>query len=101
MSIAMHDVIPLSFRHVLAIAGAAAEDSLLVAEIAARRPRRVTVLLDVRDGAWDWGDRLAALMTRIERVAQATVVGVLAEPGAIEPDEYDAVVRSRPLLHAA
>jgi hypothetical protein len=87
-------------RHVLLVAGPAERDRALVAAAAAHRPRRVTVLIEPRDRGADWSDRLAGLLTAVERATGASVVGLLGTSSAA-PEEYDAVVRARPLLTAA
>jgi hypothetical protein len=86
--------------HILLIAGPSGDDERLVAAVAARQPARVTVLIEPRDRAWDWRDRLATLLAALERATGASVVGLL---GAVEPRgaDFDGVVRGRPLLHVA
>jgi hypothetical protein len=90
----MHD-------HILLIAGPADRDGALVAEAAAHHPRRVTVLIEPRDRGWDWGDRLAGLLTAVEHATGASVVGLLGVGADPSAGDYDAVLRGRALLSAA
>jgi hypothetical protein len=88
---------------VLAIVGAADSDAELIDEIALRRPRRVTVLLE--DGGRGWGsddsprgrairNRLAALLHAIEARTGAAVVGLAGDADQLEGWRFDRVVRA-------
>lgn len=71
---------------VLAIAGDASRDDELVEEVARRRPREVTIVIDEEtdDDFWAWDesasgralrDRLARLLSAIEQRTGAAVMG--------------------------
>jgi hypothetical protein len=85
-----------------------AEDSVLE-EVARRRPRRVTVL--VRESPVDWAldasdageavrDRLAHLMSSIERDTGATVVGLAGDDAQLRGWRFDGVLDATPALAA-
>jgi hypothetical protein len=95
---------------ILLIAGPEGRDDELVAAAAAHHPRRVTVLIEARDPCWGWSerrvaslrrDRLAALLTSIERATGATVVGLVGDPVDLELGGFDAIVGGRELRTAA
>lgn len=95
---------------ILLIAGLEGGDDQLVAAAAAHRPRRVTVLLEANDPNWGWSsgraalarrDRLATLLTAVERATGASVVGVVGDPAELQLDGFDAVVGGRQLRSAA
>jgi hypothetical protein len=97
-------------EEILIIAGPEGHDDDLVAAARAHRPRHVTILIEARDPAWAWSDsaaalarrdRLAALLTRVERATGATVVGLVGDPDRLRGDGFDAVVGGRRLLRAA
>ena len=90
----------MTHAEILLIAGPASRDDELVAAAAGHRPRHVTVLIDVADGG-DASDRLAGLLTAIERATGAVVVGLVGAAARLDAGAFDAVVRPRPLLHAA
>jgi hypothetical protein len=88
----------------LAIVGPADADDELLEEIAQRRPRRVTVL--VEDTSPDWAsdeteagravrDRLARLLAAIERQTGAVVVGLAGDRDQLLGWRFDRVVGSR------
>ncbi len=91
----------------LAIVGEGQDEEELLAEIAARRPDRVTVLVEGRDN--DWGadesapsrairDRLAALLQAIEARTGAAVVGRAGSRDQLRGWRFDRVVGGqRPL----
>jgi hypothetical protein len=88
-------------REILIIAGPEGEDDALVASAAAQRPRHVTVLIEAHDPAWGWSelraakarrDRLARLLTAVERATGAAVVGLVGDPARLDPGRFDAVV---------
>lgn len=88
-------------QEILLIAGPAGRDDEAVAAAAAHRPRRVTVLIEAGDPTWGWSehssatarrDRLAALLTAVERATGATVVGLVGDPAELELGGFDAVV---------
>jgi hypothetical protein len=88
----------------LAIVGATDDDDELLQEIAARRPDRVTVL--VEQGGSDWGsdesrsgralrDRLARLLLAIEQRTGAAVVGMAGSRDQLRGWRFDRVVHAR------
>lgn len=95
----------------LLIAGAEDRDAELVAAAAARRPSHVTVLIEAReDPTWGWSDtraararrnRLAKLLTAVERATGATVIGLVGDPARFASGRFDAVVGGHGLLSAA
>lgn len=91
----------MTHDEILLIAGQASRDDELVAAAAAHRPRRVTVLIDAADGGWDASDRLAGLLTAIERATGAIAVGLVGAAARLDAAAFDAVVQPPPLLHAA
>jgi hypothetical protein len=97
-------------EEILLIAGPDGHDDELVAAAAARHPGRVTVLIEATDPNWGWSerrvasarrDRLAALLTAVERATGATVVGFVGDPAELEPGRYDAIVGGTHLRTAA
>lgn len=85
----------------LAIVGPAQDDDELIAEIAQRRPDRVTVLVEQcgRDWASDDSeagravrDRLAVLLSAIERRTGAVVVGLAGDRDQLNGWRFDRVV---------
>ena len=88
----------------LAIFGPTDTDSELLTEIERMRPTRVTVLLEGSDGDWTSDDsyaaealrqRMAALMTLIERRTGATVVGVAGDRDQLDGWRFDREVCMR------
>jgi hypothetical protein len=89
-------------EQILLIAGGEDRDAELVTATAAHRPRRVTVLIEAdRDPDWGWSerhvasarrDRLATLLTAVERATGASVVGIVGEPFELELGAFDAIV---------
>lgn len=97
-------------QQILLIAGPEGHDDELVAAAVTHRPQRVTVLLD--GSAPNWGlsddgkargcrDRLAALLTAVERASGATVVGLVGNPAELDLRGFDAVVDGRRVRAAA
>jgi hypothetical protein len=92
----------------LAIFAAADHDQELFAEIAADRPRRVTVLLENRGAqlSEDSGAgealraRLAQLMATIEVQTGATVLGLAGERSQLNGWRFDRELAARPLVAA-
>jgi hypothetical protein len=93
----------------LAIVGPEDADDELLEEIAQRRPRRVTVL--VEDTSPDWAsdesdagravrDRLARLLAAIERQTGAVVVGLAGDRDQLVGWRFDRVVGARHPLAA-
>ncbi len=89
---------------ILLIAGREGDDDALAAAAGAHRPRRVTVLIEAQDPTWGWSDqrdaaarrdRLARLLTAVERATGATVVGLVADATEIDSSRFDAVVGAR------
>lgn len=87
----------------LAIFGSADSDAELLAQIAARRPDRVTVLLEHVDADWahdesDAGDgardRLAKLMATIELRTGATVLGLAGDRAQLDGWRFDRELRA-------
>lgn len=85
----------------LAIFGRADSDIDLLSEIARRRPRRVTVLIEDVDDNWAYDDsregdelrdRLAALMAAIERETGAAVTGLAGSRDQLLGWRFDAEV---------
>lgn len=88
----------------LAIFGTSESDAELVGEIARRRPRRVTVLIEDVETDWAYDDspaavalrdRLAALMAAIERETGATVTGLAGSRAQLLGWRFDAEVDTR------
>lgn len=88
----------------LAICGTSESDVELIAAIARRHPRRVTVLIEDVDIDWAYDDspaavalrdRLAALMAAIERETGATVTGLAGSRAQLEGWRFDAEVDTR------
>ncbi len=97
-------------QEILLIAGPEGRDDELVAAAAAHRPRRVTVLIEAHDPHWGWStgraalarrDRLAGLLTAVERATGASVVGLVGDVAELELGGFDAVVGRQPLRTAA
>jgi hypothetical protein len=97
-------------EEILLIAGPEGRDEELVAAAAARRPRRVTVLIEADDPSWGWSeqhaastrrDRLAALLSAVEAATGATVVGLVGHADELVPPMFDAVIDGRRVLSAA
>jgi len=97
-------------EEILLIAGPDGRDDELIAAAAAHHPRRVTVLIEADDPTWGWSerrvaaarrDRLAALLTAVEDATGATVVGLVGDPGELDPGDFDAIVGGAPLRTAA
>lgn len=97
-------------EQILLIAGPDGHDDELVAVTAAHRPRRVTVLIEADDPSWSWSerrsasarrDRLAELLTTVERATGASVVGLVGNPAELELGGFDAVVDGAHLRTAA
>jgi hypothetical protein len=103
-------VLDMSNEQILLIAGPHGRDDELVAAAAAHRPCRVTVLIEADDPSWGWSerriasarrDRLAELLTAVERATGASVVGLVGNPAELELDGFDAVVGGVHLRTAA
>jgi hypothetical protein len=97
-------------EEILLIAGPEDRDDELVTAAAAHRPRCVTVLIEADDPSWGWSerriasarrDRLATLLTAVERVTGASVVGLVGDPVELELGGFDAVVGGAGLRAAA
>lgn len=97
-------------EQILLIAGPEGHDDELVAAAAAHHPRRVTVLVAGDDPNWGWSERrgastqrerLATLLTAVERATGASVVGLVGKPAELELSGFDAVVGGAPLRSAA
>lgn len=97
-------------EQILLIAGPDGRDDELVAAVAAHGPRRVTVLIEASDPSWGWSerrvasarrDRLAKLLTAVERATGASVVGLVGDPAQLQLGRFDAVVGGTPLRTAA
>jgi hypothetical protein len=85
----------------LAIVGPADADERLLAEIARRRPQRVTVLVENADRDWATTesltaratrDRLAELLHAIEQRTGAVVVGLAGDADQLRGWRFDRVV---------
>jgi len=88
----------------LAIFGPTDTDSELLTEIVRQRPGRVTVLIEGADPDWATGDgeiaramreRMAALLTLIERRTGATVVGTGGDRAQFDGVRFDRELCSR------
>jgi hypothetical protein len=98
-------------EQMLLIAGREDRDDELVTAAAARNPHRVTVLIEAdHDPSWGWSerrtasarrDRLATLLTAVERATGASVVGLVGDPLELELGGFDAVVGAAELHTAA
>jgi hypothetical protein len=97
-------------EQILLIAGPDDRDDELVAGVAVRNPRRVTVLIEADDPSWSWSerhlasarrDRLARLLTGVERATGASVVGLVGDPAELALGRFDAVVGGAHLRTAA
>jgi len=95
---------------VLLIAGPDGRDDELIAAAAAHGPRRVTVLIEAQDPSWSWSeqhvaasrrDRLAELLTAVERATGASVIGLVGNPDELELGGFDAIVGGAHLRTAA
>jgi hypothetical protein len=95
---------------ILLVAGPEGRDGELIAAAAAHRPRRVTVLIEASDPSWGWSeargaharrDRLAALLTAVERATGASVVGLVGDAAELGLDGFDAIVGGTHLPTAA
>ena len=100
----------MTHEQILLIAGPDGRDDELVAAAAAHHPRRVTVLIEATDPSWGWSersiasarrDRLARLLTAVERATGASVVGLVADPAELDLGRFDAVVGGAHLRTAA
>jgi hypothetical protein len=100
----------MTTKEILLIAGPGGRDDELVAAAAAHRPRRVTVLIEARDPSWGWSerrvasvrrDRLAEILTAVERATGATVVGLVGDAADLELGGFDAIVGGHELRAAA
>lgn len=98
-------------NELLAIAGSVEFDGPLIDEVAAHRPRAVTVLLDSPDGGDGWvhdtspegegrRDRLARLLTAAELATGAAVVGFVGPAERADTNRYAAVLGGEPLVAA-
>jgi hypothetical protein len=92
----------------LAIVGTEQDDEAWLDEIARRRPRRVTVLIERAESGWGEDDsadsqalrdRLAVLLAAIERRTGAVVVGLAGSRSELRGWRFDRVVggTARPL----
>jgi hypothetical protein len=90
-------------NELLAIAGEAYLDDELVEEVARRRPREVTILIDGAERAdgWAWDeslrgralrDRLARLLSAIEQRTGASVMGRVGDLRPFAGRWFDAIV---------
>jgi hypothetical protein len=93
----------------LLIVGGAADEEELVAEVARRRPRRVTVLLESDEPSWADSestqaratrDRIARLLHMIEQRTGAIVVGAAGDRAQLRGWRFDRVVDSHTLVAA-
>ena len=94
----------------LAIFGPTDSDSGLLTEIERLRPSRVTVLVEGADDAWALADgpaaaalrdRLAALLTLVERRTGAAVIGLAGSRDQLAGQRFDREVGGRRLAVAA
>jgi len=97
-------------EQILLVAGPDGHDDELVAAVAAHAPRRVTVLIEGDDPTWSWSeqraasarrDRLATLLTAVERATGASVVGLVGDATTLELGGFDAIVAGAHLQTAA
>ena len=94
----------------LAIIDEHATDDTLLAEIGHGHYGRVTVLLELEEESdwaadesargWALRDRLAGLLTAVERRTGAVVEGLAGTRALIEGLSYDSVLEGRPLIAA-
>jgi hypothetical protein len=86
---------------ILLITGPEEHDDELVTAAAAVHPHRVTVLMEADAPTWTWdetnaarerADRLAGLITRVERTTGALVVGLVGDPRALDTTSFDTVL---------
>jgi hypothetical protein len=90
-------------NELLAIAGEADFDDELVEEVARRRPREVTILIDGAERAdgWAWDesprgralrDRLARLLSAVEQRTGASVMGRIGDLRPFSGRWFDSIV---------
>jgi hypothetical protein len=90
-------------RDLLAIAGDALHDDELVEEVARRRPREVTILIDDEERAESWvadesprgralRDRLARLLSAVELRTGAAVMGLVGDLRPFSGRWFDGIV---------
>jgi hypothetical protein len=89
-------------EQILLIAGGGDRDDELVTAAAAHHPDHVTVLIEAdHDPNWGWSERhvasarrnrLATLLTAVERATGASVVGLVGDPMELELSGFDAIV---------
>jgi hypothetical protein len=100
----------MTHHEILLVAGPDGRDDELVAAAAVHRPRHVTVLIEAADPSWGWSerrvasarrDRLAALLTAVERATGASVVGLVGDPAELWLGGFDAIVGDVHLRTAA
>lgn len=86
---------------ILLITGPEEHDDELVTAAAAVVPDRVTVLMEADAPTWTWdetnaargrADRLAGIITRIERSTGALVVGLVGDPRLLDTTCFDSVL---------
>jgi hypothetical protein len=89
---------------ILLITGPEEHDDELVTAAAAVHPHRVTVLMEADAPTWTWdetnaarerADRLAGIITRVERTTGALVVGLVGDPGQLDTADFDTVLTVR------
>ena len=100
----------MTHREILLIADHGATDGELVEAAVAHHPHCVTVLIEAHDPTWGSSEsrlaiarreRLATLLTAIERATGATVVGLIGDAAELREQHFDAIVGGRDLLSAA
>jgi hypothetical protein len=93
----------------LLIVGPADADATLLEKVVQRKPDRVTVLMREAGNGWalddsDTGhavrDRLASLLSAVERQTGATVVGLAGGEQQLIGWRFDRVVEAAPLIAA-
>lgn len=93
---------------ILLITGPEEHDEELVRAAAAAHPDRVTVLMEADAPTWTWdetvaarerADRLAGIITRIERGTGALVVGLHGDPRLLDTTSFDAVLTVHDSAH--
>jgi hypothetical protein len=102
---------PTMNAKLLAIAGPADQDGVLLEDVASHRPDHITIVLPSAEDGDRWAvsedaearavrDRLAVLMTRAAETTGASVSAVVGDLDLFVGEDFDAVVRPGLLIPA-